>query len=158
MKEIPTFGNDPMDVYSKPIGSEKTSLGELFEMPVRRKVEKPGRELSVVWDERIPLIDDFKNRYQYTVKFIEEGNFAGNHFHNKKQELFKVLIGEVKVLLEDPKTKESETIILKAEENKFLYVPAGIAHKVVAEKIPSILFVNATYPNNEEDEFNYEVI
>lgn len=148
--------SDPMDVYSKPVLIEKTKLSKTFHLKRREKKEKPGRSLSVVFDKRYPLLEDFDNNYCYFVTFYKVNDSAGNHYHKKKEELFYPIVGEMAVDLENIKTKEKEEIKLDAKEHKVLYVSKGIAHRVVAKKEGSILLVVATYPNSEEDEFPYQ--
>lgn len=148
--------SDPMDVYSKPVLIEETKLSKIFHLKRREKKEKPGRSLSVVFDKRYPLLEDFDYNYCYFVTFNKVNDSAGNHYHKKKEELFYPIVGEMAVVLEDIQTKERELINLDSGEHKVLYVPKGVAHKVVAKKERSILLVVATYPNSEEDEFPYQ--
>ena len=146
-----------MDRYSRPIKECNTVLARLFEMDVRRTPTKPGRELHVVLDNRFPLIEGFQSRYSYFVKFDTPGSSAGNHFHKLKQELFLPIVGEFVVFLQDPNTHESESITLHSEKNQLLYIKAGIAHRVESLSPGAILFVHATSPNIDGDEFPIDV-
>lgn len=153
--KLPKLGSDSSDYLSKSISDRTTKLTKIFEIPVRRNPEKPGRELIVVWDERIPLIADFENRYSYIVNFTKKGNIAGNHYHNNKRELFTPIMGSFKVVLENIETKEREEINLKY--GQILYIPPKTAHLVISNSKTASLYVSATYPNNEEDEFKYSI-
>lgn len=152
------FGSDPMDQFSTPIKSETTRFGRLLTLPVRAHPDKPGRELSVVWDARVPLVEGFDNCYSYIVQFTAQGNVAGNHYHKIKQEIYFPVEGEFVVILENPKTKERETIQLRSVDHIALFVPSGIAHVVRAETTSATLLVTATSPQVDRDEFAYTVL
>ncbi len=143
------------DELSRPLVTTKTKFGIKYKIPVRNEPKKPGRKLTVIWDDRYPLKPHFKNRYSYQVEFTKKGSLAGNHVHKKKSEFFIPLKGSFIVILENPKTGEQETIDLKPTE--VLYIPAGIAHVVIAKSAKSILLVIANHPNNDADEFKYEI-
>ncbi len=149
--------SDPMDIYSKPIKTQNTKLGRLFWMQPRRKPEKPGRELIVNFDDRFPFANDFEVHFSYLVKFFEIGNFAGNHYHIKKQELFIPVSGKFTVHLENIETKEKETIKIDSEERQIFYIQPKTAHKVVSESANAVLLVLATSANIDGDEFGYVI-
>lgn len=151
----PIFGSDPMDQFSLPVKKEKTRLGELLTLSVRKRDDKPGRALSVIWDERVPLIDGFTNRYSYFVTFEKKGSVAGNHYHLKKQEIYFPLVGEFTVTLENPETKDKEEVTLKTQDHTAIFVPAGVAHAIRSESDVAILLVIATSPQVDRDEFEY---
>lgn len=133
----------------------KTKLGTKYLIPARDDPKKPGRKLTVVWDEKFPLRPRFKNRYSYQVEFKTRGSQAGNHVHKKKAEIFIPIKGSFKVILCDPISQVNETLTLKIGEA--LYIPARVAHVVIAKSARSILLVIANHPNNHADEFKYEV-
>jgi dTDP-4-dehydrorhamnose 3,5-epimerase-like enzyme len=149
------FGKDPMDQYSVPLESQETKLGHLFKLQPRQKPEKPGRTLKVLWDERSPLIEGFQNRYSYIVSFDSEGNTAGNHYHEKKQEIFIPLEGVLRVVLENIETKEREEVEISSSEHLAFFVPSRIAHAVTSKSESAILLVTASSAGTEEDEFPY---
>lgn len=157
MKVLPEFGQDPMDEYSLPLGSETTGLAILFQLNAREKPEKPGRSLVVEYDARVPQVSNFKTKYAYTVTFSEIGNRAGNHYHHQKAEIMRPVVGSVKVKLEDPATKVQEEHALNAASHQSIYVRPEVAHVVIAQSIPMVLLILATHPNNEEDEFPYQL-
>lgn len=146
---------DPSDKYSIPTGVIKTKLATIYQMSFREKPEKPGRKLAVVWDSRFPLYKGFENRYSYIVTFASMNNLAGNHYHNKKNELFYPIVGDFKVILEDIQTKEREEIFLESSKNQVVHVKPKTAHVVISQSQTALLLVVASYPNNEEDEFEY---
>mgnify|MGYP001567053970 CR=1 FL=1 len=150
-----SFGKDPDDIYSTPIGTRQTNLSKIFLMKPRENPEKPGRKLSVVWDSRVPLVEGFENNYTYTVEFANIESVAGNHYHKKKKELFYPVVGDFDVILEDIETKEKEQLTLSSKDHRVLLVNPPTAHVVIAKTHPAILLVTATYPNNKEDEFKY---
>lgn len=67
------------------------------------------------------------------------------------------MFGQFRVDLFDRETGESETLEFHFEENKVLLVRPGIVHKVTALMRDSILLVQASSPNTEDDEFHYEI-
>jgi dTDP-4-dehydrorhamnose 3,5-epimerase-like enzyme len=151
------FGKDPMDTYSTPLNVVKTKLAKIFQMKPREIPEKPGRSLAVFWDSRTSFPKGFENEYCYTVTFSEIGNKAGNHYHHEKQELFSPVIGKVTIVLENPKTKEREEIIVDAKDHKIVYIPPKIAHVVIAGSNPAILLVTATSAGTIADEYPYKI-
>lgn len=157
-KFLPPLGSEPMDRFSTPTAVHETALGGIvFDMPIRANPEKPGRTLEVVWDQRETLVPGFVNNYSYVMRFSEKGNVAGNHFHKKKHEMFRPVIGNFVVFLENPDTQEQEEIPLQEGKHQGLYVPAGIAHTVVSDSDIAALLVLATFPNNAADEFPYKI-
>lgn len=152
------FGSDPIDKFTVPIDTVKTHLAIIFTMQVRENPQKRGRALAVVWDKRKPLIEEFENQYSYTVTFKEKGNVAGNHFHKKKKEIFFPLLGKFTVVLEDIQTKEREEHQLDSESHQAMYVPFPVAHAVRNDTDFGILFVVASSPNIEGDEYEYKLI
>lgn len=145
------------DQLSIPLKKTKHKLTTCFFMPPRKNPKKPGRELLVNYDQRFPLIPNFKINYTYYVRFFEPGNTAGNHYHHKKQELFIPIVGNFLVELEDINSKEKEQIKLKQNSYQIMYVDTKIAHRVTALDKNSVLLVLATSTNNDDDEFDYNL-
>jgi oxalate decarboxylase/phosphoglucose isomerase-like protein (cupin superfamily) len=148
---------DEMEKYSHPTGVTPTKFGRVFQMEVRANPEKPGRSLTVTWDERFPLVEGFKNRYSYLVRFGEPGSQAGNHYHKVKHELYVAVNGEMTVTLENMDTKEQEHIEISEEQAEFVEVKPTIAHSVTAKTPGCILLVVSTSPETEHDEFKYQL-
>ena len=153
-----TFGTDPMDQYSSPIKINKTKLSKIFVMKVRENLKKPGRILSVIWDNRSSLISGFVNNYSYIVTFKGKGNIAGNHYHKIKRELFFPVIGNFTVVFEDINSKIREEVKLQANKHLVLYIPKNISHVIRADSDIAILLITATAPGTENDEFPYKVL
>ncbi len=144
-----------MEQYSTPLGKKDSKLCTIWRLNPRRS--KPGRELDVCYDARFPLVD-FIPVYSYAVRFHEKGNAAGNHYHERKQEISIPLQGAFEVHLEDVATKEREVFTLDAKEPVAFYVRTGVAHKVVSKESSGILLVFASSPSDDVDEIAYEVV
>lgn len=144
------------DNLSIPLEVNRTKLGIKYTLPIRNNPHKPGRTLAVVWDDRFPLKPRFRNKYSYLVNFSHKESIAGNHIHKKKSEFFIPVKGSFQVILLDPITQIKETIELTTGEA--LFIPAKIAHVVIAKTPEAILTVIANYPNNDLDEFKFSVV
>ena len=148
---------DSMDKFSKPVKTKTHKLGKVFFMKPRRNPKKPGRELVVNFDSRFPLVENFAINYSYYVKFFDKGNFAGNHYHIKKRELFVPILGDFVVKLEDIKTHTTEEINLRSEDYCAFSFSRETAHKVISKNKDAILLVLATSSNIDDDEFSFTV-
>jgi oxalate decarboxylase/phosphoglucose isomerase-like protein (cupin superfamily) len=82
---------------------------------------------------------------------------AANHYHKIKQEIYYALHGELTVILEDVKTKEREELQLKSGDNRFIFVPANIAHVVISKTDDDSLLVIASHHEATTDELPYTV-
>ena len=149
--------SDPMDIYSKPLKTKATKLGKLFWLKKRANPDKPGRELVVNFDERIPLVEGFKIRYCYLVKYLKQNNAAGNHYHIRKQEIFVPVVGKIEVILEDTKSKARESVVIDADATQAFYINPKVAHTAISRSKNAILLVLATSANTDEDEFEYKL-
>ncbi|MDP3742247.1 MAG: WxcM-like domain-containing protein [Candidatus Micrarchaeota archaeon] len=147
----------PIEYYSKPLKIEKRKLCTIYHIKPRSKAVKPGRELIVAYDERYPRVNGFKTRYAYFVRFLKKGNAAGNHYHEKKNELMIPVVGDLTIKLEDIETKKKETIIARADKPVAVWVKPRIAHAVVAGKPSDIILVLASTPSADDDEFPYQI-
>lgn len=156
MKSNP--GKIPIEKYSIPVKIKKTKLSQIFYLLPRKTSENPGRSLSVLWNAKFPLVNDFENKYVYTNTFFKKGITAGNHFHNLKQELFVVISGDFLVTLEDIVSKEREEIKLQEKDNIIIYVPTRIAHSVTSVTGHAVLLVMASSPARENDELPYKLV
>lgn len=78
------------------------------------------------WNPRI--VGELNNQHVKLVKLL--GEFVW-HKHEKEDELFYVLKGQLKMEFRD------KTIVI--EENEFLIVPKGIYHRPVAENEVSVM-------------------
>lgn len=144
-----------MDIYSMPVRKRRGKLANVFYMPPRRNRQKPGRELVVAYDARHLLVKKFKLRYSYFVHFFKKGAIAGNHYHNKKEELFIPIKGNFTVLLTDIKTNSRQKINISSKEFPVIHIKKRIAHKVISRSKDSVLLVMASCPGSIEDEHSY---
>ncbi len=158
-KGVPfVFGNDPIDKFSQPVKIvDAMGLGKVFLMPERRNEAKPGRALRVMFDQRGPLPEVMHVSYCYTVSFDDAGNWAGNHYHQVKMELFITVHGKINVHLYDPHTKEQVVVALSSKRPEILFVDTGVAHKVIAKTDGAVLLVLANSPGIQADDFPCEI-
>lgn len=148
----------PIEEYSKPRKVEKRKLCTLYYLRPRSQSVKPGRELIVAYDRRHPRIKHFEARYVYIVRFFKSGNVAGNHYHEKKEEVMFPIKGRLTVYLQDVKTKKREKIIIDAKLPVALQVKPRIAHAVASQTPGDVLLVLASNPSSENDDFEYKVV
>ena len=135
----------------------KTKLSKIFTRQVRESPEKPERYITDVWDIRKPLLKGFENNYSYIVTFREKGNIAGNHYHEKKQELIYPIMGTFTVVLENIESKEREEMSLETTKHQIIYFPTRIAHVIRAET-KNAVFLVVTTSAEEEDAIYYKVL
>ena len=136
----------------------KTKLSKIFTMEVREHPEKPGRSITDVWNIRKPLLKGFENNYSYIVTLREKGNIAGNHYHEKKQELVYPIMGTFTVALENIESKEREEISFETAKHQVVYFPTRIAHVIRAETKNAVFLVITTSTETEEDMIHYKVL
>jgi len=146
--------DNSMDKYSSPLKTKKTKLGIKYWLNPRKT--KLGRELLAIYDQRLSYMK-FEPRYFYYVRFLKEGDTAGNHYQRKKEELFIPLEGDFEVHLENIASKKREIIKLNALENVAFYVKTNISHKVVSKKKEGVLLVLASNPSMDEDDIDYQI-
>lgn len=143
--------------YSKPLRTQATKLAFLYYMQERNIPERPGRTLNVGFDANLPLVEGFDVKYVYWVTLQHKGATAGNHYHHQKAEIFCPVKGDMVVMLKNPQTQESESVVLSARDHTRLLVRTGIAHKVVSQSDEAILLVLASCTSAEEDEVYFSV-
>ncbi len=84
--------------------------------------------------------------------YVKEKSILGNHYHNKKDEIFYIQNGKGICILKTPHGK-----ILKRQwmfEGECIYVPKGTVHSFEMFA-GSILLEAATEPYNHEDEIPF---
>ncbi len=143
-----------MDKLSLPLKTEQTKLGVKYWLNPRRT--KPGRELLVIYDQRFPFMK-FELRYSYYVRFFQEGNTAGNHYHRKKEEILIPMQGTFEIHMENINSKEKEIMTLNAVDNTAFYIKTSVAHKVISKEKSGVLLVMASSPSRDEDEIKYHI-
>lgn len=157
-REENELNNKKIDDLSLPVSQKETDFSILFEMPVRKDKEKPGRNLEVAWDKDFPLVKGMEGGYVDILRITAIGARPGNHYHEKKKEIYFVLGGTIYVILEDPRTKEREKIFLDARFSKALYIKPGIAHVIDPYTDHATVLIVADNSNSDkEDEIRYEV-
>jgi mannose-6-phosphate isomerase-like protein (cupin superfamily) len=144
---------DPYDEFSRPLKVEKRELCVLYYLRPRKKWA--GRELVVAYDERFPLVPEFKCRYSYIVRYFEKGNCAGNHYHVHKAEIMQLLEGEFEIKLEDIETKKKESFSISSRDNVAFYAPAKVAHSMKSVGEAGIMLLTASTPAQESDIIPY---
>ena len=88
---------------------------------------------------------------------IIKGKIRGNHYHKNKEEYIIILQGEVKIYLEDIKTKKLEEIIMLTSDR--IKIGKNIAHAIIGIGNNNIFFSYATRPFEEDsDTYKYKVL
>lgn len=113
--------------------------------------------MIVAFDERFPVVDGFDLKYLYVVNFFQANNWAGNHYHKKKEEIFLPLRGDFLIKLKSVESGICEEVKISASEHHALYIDTKVAHKVMSLGDNGCLLVAATSPNSDGDEFQFEL-
>ena len=90
-----------------------------------RRADPRGWLLKVVVGNEPGLGPELGEVY---VVMAAPGEVRGNHHHERTAEWFTVIDGEADLLLRDVRTRERQTIRLRADEPTTVHVPPGIAH------------------------------
>jgi len=97
--------------------------------------------------------------HSYVVS-VEPGCSRAGHVHNKKREWFATASGKLELVLEDPKTKQSERVLMDAEAEDFnvYYVAPGVAHvfKNPSDTEKALLVVFSQNTEDKADTVDYE--
>ena len=101
----------------------------------------------------------FDGIHSYIV-MIEPGRSRANHYHLGKEEWLALGAGNLKIILEDPETKERAEKILGHDNEAYeiIYIPTNIAHSVKnigQEKASVIIF--SKFPEKEGDSVPYNL-
>lgn len=67
------------------------------------------------------------------LTMCKPGFSKGGHYHNIAKEWFTVIQGSAVLLLEDTVTHETRRINMRFDNPKTVFVPNGVAHKVIAD-------------------------
>lgn len=120
-------------------------------------------------DERGFLIEFLKNREldveqekfgQIYLATIKKGHVRGNHYHLKKREVFTLMAGKARVILEDINSKERREVILDPTEDKVIKVEfgPGIAHAIESlgdQDAVIVSYNDIQYDENKTDDIRY---
>ena len=101
----------------------------------------------------------FDGIHSYIV-MLEPGRSRANHYHKEKEEWLALGAGRLKIILEDPETKERVEKVLGHDDEIYnmVYVPVNIAHSVKnigQEKASVIVF--SKFPELEGDTVPYKL-
>ena len=101
----------------------------------------------------------FDGIHSYIV-MIEPGRSRANHYHHEKEEWLALGAGNLKIILENPETKERTEKILAHDSDNYeiIYIPTNIAHSVKnigQDKASVIIF--SKFPEKEGDSVPYEM-
>ncbi|MBN1646069.1 WxcM-like domain-containing protein [Candidatus Woesearchaeota archaeon] len=110
-----------------------------------------------MFDCRFPLVEGFDVKFMYCSRIFERYNVSGQHYHRAKEEILIPMKGRFDIFLEDVKTKVQEHFSLDAIDNKAIYIPTGVSHKVVLLDEEGVFVVLASTNSEVEDEIPYEV-
>lgn len=123
-------------------------------------------------DERGFLIEFLKHREldmdsekfgQIYLATIKKGHIRGNHYHLKKKEIFTIMAGKVRILLEDVHTKEKREVLIDSAEKTIIKVEfgQGIAHAIESlgnQDAVVIAYNDIQYDENKADDLFYKLI
>ena len=109
------------------------------------------------------LEEEFKKFGEiYFVTFDKPNVVRGNHYHTRFSEWFGIAHGRIEVVLEDVKTKERITLILDANDKKFvrLYTGPYVAHAFRNLSPTALLlnYVTEEYNKTDSDRNEYILI
>lgn len=102
-----------------------------WEIRKGRRSSLGNRWLSHIWPNPKEEKIMFRPRFGY-LNHIGPGDTAGHHFHLKKEEIF-CPMGDLELILEDPKTKKVKIVKMSlGTKNWYIlyYIPVGIPHAV----------------------------
>ena len=123
-------------------------------------------------DDRGFLIEFLKNREldmehekfgQIYLATIKKGRIRGNHYHLNKREVFTVMSGKARVILEDIETKERREVMLDPSEDKVMRVEfgPGVAHAIESigeQDLVVVAYNDVQYDENKTDDIRYVLI
>lgn len=123
-------------------------------------------ELKKYTDERGSLVENtfpgiFKEARHFFVSKSKPGVIRGNHYHFRKSEWFYVIQGECELVVEDLKTGEKETRIVKDSQNIIIHMEPNKSHafkNVGNEELILLALVNEAHNQNDPDTYPHEVI
>lgn len=123
-------------------------------------------------DERGFLVDFLKgdelpSRYQrlgqiYFVTFDQPHVIRGNHYHKTKNEWFVVVLGKVKLVAENVKTKERREYILDGDHDKYerVFIGKHIAHTFqnISKTAMMLNYADKSYHDESPDTTPYKIL
>lgn len=91
---------------------------------------------------------------------IASGDIRGNHYHNSKNEIFCVMKGKLKVLIQNIESKKIEEYILDCNKENLdrLLVPPGFAHTFINignEEVVLLAFGDKVHDHSNPDQYKF---
>ena len=114
----------------------------------------------IVFLKQSQLSDERKKFGQiYFVTFKQKGIVRGNHYHKKWHEWFGIVAGKVAVTLKDVKTEKQNTLILDADNDKYIRLEIGpyIAHSIKSITKYAALLNYADSEWSQDDSISYQL-
>ena len=126
-------------------------------MKLNKKVSVAGFLVEFLKNSEL----DEKEFGQIYVATLAPGAVRGNHYHEEKHEYF-IVIGKVKVVLENIKTKERQEIILDSSEDSItrLYIKPFTAHtfhNISDKDVVLVVYTQKEYHLEEPDTHKYDI-
>lgn len=96
----------------------------------------------------------------YFVTFNKKGIIRGNHYHKKWHEWFGIISGKLQVILENVKNKKRTSLVLNANNDKYLRLKIGpyVAHAFKSLTKYAVLINYANGEWDKRDNFKYKLI
>jgi len=91
---------------------------------------------------------------------IAPGDIRGNHYHNNKNEIFCVMIGTLKVLIQDIDSKKIDTFILKGNKENLdrILVQPRHAHSfenIGDENVILLAYGDQVHDHDNPDQYHF---
>jgi len=127
---------------------------------IRFEKHSDNRGDLIVFLKQSQLSDERKQFGQiYFVTFKQKGIVRGNHYHKKWHEWFGIVAGEVEVTLKDVNTGEVKTLVLDANNDKYMRLEIGpyIAHSIKSISEYAALLNYADSEWSQDDSISYQL-
>lgn len=134
-----------MDIDNKFIAIKTDSRGDIGELLTVKDIKKYNNQFGHV----------------FFVTFKTPKAIRGNHYHSKNHEYYIVLVGKVKVILIDIKSKKKKKLTLSSQKGKMsrLRIGPNIAHACYSLNSKSVMLCYLSHPyDNGIDTIKYNVI
>ena len=98
---------------------------------------------------------------QVTITAALPGIVKANHYHKRKNELYCVIQGKIKLVLKDINTNNDENFILDSDKLQIIKIPPNVSHgfKNVGDNEARVLmYIDEPFDKNDPDTFADVVI
>ena len=97
---------------------------------------------------------------QIYASTISPGDIRGNHYHNSKNEIFCVMKGKLKVLVQDIESKNIREFILDGSKDNLerILVPSGYAHSfenISDEEVVLLAYGDQVHDHDDPDQHTF---